>query len=222
MPPDLPMPVSEASRDYKVFTQAFDEEIRAEDLADPSELERLRAYCQLLCKALLAQGSYRSELTPAFVETIYQASPLHDIGKVGVPDSVLLKPGKLTPEELEVMKTHTTIGAQTLLDVQKRCPSNRLIEMAVDITWAHHERWDGQGYPRGLAELEVPLSARILALGDVYDALTSKRPYKEALAHDQSVAIVSQGRGTQFDPLIVQAFEAVSQEFVRVRETYSE
>lgn len=187
-----------------------------------AHLERLRAYCQILCQALLGQGSYTSELTPAFVDTIYQASPLHDIGKVGVPDSVLLKPGKLTADELEIMKTHTTLGAQTLLDVRKRCPSNRLIEMAVDITWAHHERWDGQGYPRGLAGLEIPLSARVLALGDVYDALTSRRPYKEALGHDESVAIIAQGRGTQFDPLVVAAFEAVCHEFLKVREAYSE
>jgi putative two-component system response regulator len=151
-------------------------------------------------------GAYREEIDRAFIDGISQASPLHDIGKVGIPDGVLLKPGKLTPEEFEIMKTHTTIGYQTLASIEKKDTGSAFIKVGKEITLCHHEKWDGSGYPKGLKREEIPISARIMALADVYDALRSKRVYKESYSHEKSLGIITQGRGSHFDPLLVDLF----------------
>jgi putative two-component system response regulator len=154
-----------------------------------------------------------TDISPAFIDNIYHAAPLHDIGKVGIPDKILLKPGKLTHEEFDIMKTHTTIGAATLEQVQARYPGNAFVNMGIALTRSHHEKWDGTGYPDGLAGKEIPLSGRIMALADVYDALRSNRPYKEAFSHEKSVGIILSGKGSHFDPAVVDAFEACAAEF---------
>lgn len=185
-------------------------------------LERMREYCKILSVRLGKLPKYQPVIDDDFIEDIYAASPLHDIGKVGIVDSVLLKPGKLTAEEWVVMKTHPIIGAATLREVDRQHPGNSLIRMGIDIAESHHERWDGTGYPYGLKSTEIPLVARILALGDVYDALTSKRCYKEAFDHEKSRAIVEENNGTLFDPEVVEAFLATEDEFKRVREFYQD
>ena len=152
-----------------------------------------------------------------FSSLLYQTSPLHDIGKVGIPDFILLKPGNLNDEEWKTMKRHAEIGAETLDACLKLNPSAEYLRIARDIAWAHHERWDGTGYPRGLKGEEIPLAARIVALADVFDALTVKRTYKAAMSHDVARGVILEGSGTHFDPMIVQAFLTVEEIFLQIR-----
>jgi putative two-component system response regulator len=156
------------------------------------------------------------------VGLIYQTSPLHDIGKVAIPDRILLKPGRLTAEEFEIMKTHTTYGAATLEAALEKYPGTSFLEMARDIALGHHERYDGRGYPRGAVGDENILAARIMALADVYDALTSRRVYKEAYSHDRTRSMIINEAGTHFDPAIVEAFLAQEEQFMAVRQQYAE
>ncbi|HBC99374.1 MAG TPA: hypothetical protein DC053_08440 [Lachnoclostridium sp.] len=167
---------------------------------------RTSQYCRLLSEKLWEMGAYKGEIDWSFIDSITQASPLHDIGKVGIPDAVLLKPGKLTPEEFEIMKTHATIGYETLASVEKKDTGSAFIKVGMEITLCHHEKWDGSGYPKGLKGEEIPISARIMALADVYDALRSKRVYKESYSHEKSLGIITQGRGSHFDPFLVDLF----------------
>lgn len=176
-------------------------------------LERVQHLCKLLASALAKTPAFSDIITVDFITTIFHASPLHDLGKVGIVDAILLKPGKLTDEEFEVMKTHTTIGATTLASVHKQYPKNEFVKMGIEIAMHHHEKWDGSGYPMGLAGNKIPLSARIMALVDVYDALRARRPYKEPFSHVKSKAIIVEGRGKNFDPEIVDGFMAIEQEF---------
>ena len=185
-------------------------------------LERMREYCKVLSVQLSRSPKYQSLIDAEFIDNIYAASPLHDIGKVGIIDSVLLKPGQLTAEEWNIMKTHPIIGAATLREVDRQHPGNSLIRMGIDIAESHHERWDGTGYPYGLKGAEIPIVARILALGDVYDALTSKRCYKDAFDHHKSRTILQESVGTHFDPEVVDAFLATEDEFQRIREFYQD
>ncbi|MCG6969547.1 MAG: response regulator [Gammaproteobacteria bacterium] len=185
-------------------------------------LERMREYCRVLSQQLSRLSKYEIIIDSTFISDIYAASPLHDIGKVGIDDSVLLKAGKLTDKEWVIMKMHPIIGAETLREVDKQHPGNSLIRMGIDIAGSHHEKWDGSGYPYGLQGTEIPLVARILALGDVYDALTSKRCYKEAFSHDKSRQIVLDSGGHHFDPEVVEAFVQTEDEFKRIREFYQD
>ncbi len=185
-------------------------------------LERVQKYCYSLSSALSEKDEYKNIITKDFIKNISYACPLHDIGKVAIPDSILLKPGKLTPEEFEIMKTHTTKGAETLEEVNKRFGSNDFIKMGIDIAKYHHERWDGKGYPEGLAGENIPLSARIMAIADVYDALSSRRTYKDAFPHKKCVEIISEGKNTQFDGFLVDTFLAIQDEFALTRQLYGD
>ncbi|MCE5180680.1 MAG: response regulator [Betaproteobacteria bacterium] len=178
-------------------------------------LERVREYCVILA-IKLNQGKYFN-IDADFIENIYAASPLHDIGKVGVPDHVLLKPGKLTDEERTLMETHSTVGAETLRAVNDQHPGNAFVSMGIDIAESHHEKWDGSGYPQKLSGDAIPLSARIVALADVYDALTSKRCYKDAFSHEKAVGIIQSENGRHFDPRLVEAFCLIEQEFKAIQ-----
>ena len=176
-------------------------------------IERTRTFCRMLAQHLRKNRRYAESITDAFIENIYHAAPLHDIGKVGIADHILLKPGKLTTEEFEIIKTHTTIGANTLQAVRTRYPKNAFVNMGIALTRSHHEKWDGSGYPDGLVGEDIPLSARIMALADVYDALRSKRPYKKAFSREKARAILEEGVGRHFDPVVVEAFLALETEF---------
>jgi len=184
-------------------------------------LERIREYSLVLAKHLAADSTNQAVIDRDFVETLYLTSPLHDIGKVGIPDSVLLKPGKLTDEEFEVMKKHTEVGANTLNAALEQFPSITYLHMARDITLSHHERYDGKGYPQGIAGEAIPLSARIVALADVYDALTSKRVYKEAFSHDIARGIIEKECGTHFDPKVGEAFLKNEEAFLAIKDAYA-
>jgi putative two-component system response regulator len=179
-------------------------------------LLRIREYCRILADEMV-RG--HPDLVPdpsRFVELVFSASPLHDIGKVGVPDSILLKPGRLEDVEMETMRTHAAIGAETLAEVDREHPGNDLVTMGREIALGHHERWNGTGYPQGLAGEDIPLSARIVAVADVWDALTSKRCYKDAIPPAEATDMIAEGRGTQFDPRIVDAFLARHADFLSV------
>lgn len=187
-----------------------------------AHLERVRSYCRLIASHLKRSGAAGDEVDDEFVRLIFQTSPLHDIGKVAIPDSVLLKAGPLTREEFEIMKMHTVYGAQTLDAAIERYPSAPFLHMARDIALRHHEKFDGSGYPGGLAGADIPLCARIVAVADVYDALTSRRVYKDACTHEQSRRIILEGRGTHFDPVLVDTFLACEQGFIDIRGRFAD
>lgn len=188
------------ARNTLIFALAKLAESRDTDTGE--HLDRIAAYCRVLAEELRATFS---ELNDETIHDLQVASSLHDIGKVGVPDNVLLKPGTLTPEERRTMQRHTTIGADALDAILARSRDDRLLRMARNIAACHHERWDGGGYPAGLTGDQIPIEARIVSVADVYDALTSRRVYKPPLAHDDALKILVSGRGTQFDPRIIDA-----------------
>ena len=178
-------------------------------------IERTRSYCRALAEILRPEDG-------DFAETIFHAAALHDVGKIGIPDSILLKPGALTQDEFAVMKSHTTIGAGTIQAAIAAYNGNSLLNVGLDIVRSHHERWDGAGYPDGLRSEEIPLAARIMAVADVYDALRSTRPYKSAFSHAESVEIIRAGSATQFSPEIVEAFLRVEQDLARIYQALME
>lgn len=178
-----------------------------------AHIERTARLCRLLAEKLGQLPEFSGIIDDEYIENIYRSSPLHDIGKVGIPDAILQKPGKLTQEEFQIMKTHAEIGARTLEDVANQYKGNAFIKMGLEITRGHHEKWDGTGYPNGLSGPDIPLSARIMAIVDVYDALRSKRSYKDSFSHEKSIAIIQEGRGTHFDPLLVDIFVKYQDEF---------
>ena len=182
-------------------------------------LERIRSYVTIIAKDV---ASKRDGLDDEWVRNLGLASSLHDIGKVGVPDSILLKPGPLSMEERAVIELHTVIGGECLEAIQMRLGNNSFMHTAKQVAFFHHERWDGSGYPHGLKEEETPLTARIVAVADVYDALTSKRPYKTSFGHLESRAIIISGSGSQFDPEIVDAFLRHEDEFRKISQTQAE
>lgn len=182
---------------------------------------RTRNYVAILAQSLSNTDEYCHELTPEKIEKIYLAAPLHDVGKVGVRDAILNKPGKLTDEEREEMQNHSIIGYNALQQAYGVFGQNSFVDCALEIIRSHHERWDGTGYPDRLVGQNIPLSARIMAVADVYDALTSKRVYKNSMSHEKARKIIISESGKAFDPLVVAAFIEMEDEFIRVLEKYS-
>lgn len=208
------------SRNLLIFSLAKLAESRDPETGE--HLERIREYCKVIAAHLAGREEFQSVVDGDYVQSIYLTSPLHDIGKVGVPDAVLLKPGRLTPDEFEVMKTHTNIGAATLSAAIEHNPDAEFLIMARDIALTHHERYDGTGYPNGLRGDDIPLCGRIVALADVYDALRTRRVYKKAYPHDVARSIIVGGSGMHFDPAIVEAFIENEQRFLDIHEWYGD
>ena len=196
--------LSVESRDATILALAKLAEAR--DAETGAHLERIREYCRILGNELASHPKFADLVDGDYVQLLYLTSPLHDIGKVGIPDSVLRKPGGLTVEEFEVMKQHTLIGGQTLEAVAISQPQAGFLAMARDIALTHHERYDGGGYPQGLAGDAIPLSGRITALADVYDALTVRRVYKPEYSHETAMSMILSERGKHFDPDVTDAF----------------
>ena len=188
-----------------------------------NHIRRTQNYVRALALKLQPLPKYAPALDDATVEMLYKSAPLHDIGKVGIPDAILLKPGKLTPEEFEVMKSHTTLGRDAIIAAENliEAPST-FLRTAREIAYSHQEKWDGSGYPEKLKGEAIPLSARLMAVADVYDALISRRVYKPPFTHDKAVQIISEGRGTHFDPDLVDAFVQIADEFKRIADTYAD
>ena len=190
-----------------------------------NHIRRTQNYVRTLALRLREHGKFRAFLDDATIETLYKSAPLHDIGKVGIPDAILLKPGKLTPEEFDVMKTHTTLGRDAILAAEKLIDEpTSFLTLAREIAYCHQEKWDGSGYPQGLKGESIPVSARLMAIADVYDALISKRVYKPPFPHEKAVEIIREGRDRHFDPIITDAFLEHHKEFraIAVRFTDSD
>lgn len=181
-----------------------------------AHIERTRIYVRELAAELRNYPRFRDSLDDEMIDLLYRSAPLHDIGKVGVPDHILLKPDKLTDEEFEHMKLHTVYGGQALRQAQEKLGHSGFLTLAREIALTHHEKWDGSGYPEGVAGDDIPVSGRLMALADVYDALISKRVYKEAFTHEHAAEIIHGGRGKHFDPEVVDAFAALEQTFMRI------
>jgi len=201
-------------QDVVVFTLAKVAESRDRDTGD--HVLRVRSYCQLLAEELHREGPYCRQIDAQFLEDLQRASPLHDIGKVGIPDEILLKPGRLTRDEFEHMQQHTVIGASILEQAITQSPYAGFLTMAAVVARFHHERFDGFGYPAGLVGTEIPLPARILAVADAYDAITSERPYKSALTPCRAREIIESEGGLHFDPVIVGAFQVRFPDFLQI------
>lgn len=187
-----------------------------------SHIKRTQYYVKALAEDLVAHQLHLDELVPESIELLYKSAPLHDIGKVGIPDSILLKAGKLDQEEFSIMQTHAKLGADAIQSAEKQLGDSQssFLRYAREIALYHHEKWDGSGYPFGLKEQQIPLSARLMAVADVYDALISKRVYKPAFTHQQAREIIIKGKGQHFDPIVVDAFLRIEQTFIDIVDTY--
>lgn len=208
------------SRDLTIFALAKLAESR--DTETGAHLERIREYCRVISRELTNTQKYGNEIDGDYIQLLYFTSPLHDIGKVGIPDNVLLKPGRLTTEEFQVMQQHTIIGGNTLVAAANAHPQAQFLRMARDIAFTHHERFDGTGYPYELSGSQIPLCGRITAIADVYDALTSKRVYKPEYSHETAKEIIAEGRGTHFDPFFVDVFLACEEQFIEIRNRFQD
>lgn len=195
---------NENLRDAMIMLLASIAETRDPDTG--KHILRTQQYVKILAEELVNKGKYLDILTGKYMNLLFKTSPLHDLGKVGIRDDILLKPAPLTDDEFKIMKTHSKIGYLVLKKAENVVNDIEFLELAGEIAYTHHEKWDGSGYPRGLKGVEIPLSGRLMALADVYDALTSERVYKKALSHEKSKSIIISGSGKHFDPIIVDAF----------------
>jgi putative two-component system response regulator len=210
-----------AIQEVTILAMASLAETRDSDTGN--HIRRTQYYVLALAEALKPHPRFASFLTPYNTQMLFRSAPLHDIGKVGIPDCILLKPGRFTPEEFEIMKTHTTLGRDAIAHAEDALGTKvEFLSMAKDIALYHQEKWDGTGYPEGLSGNAIPISARLMALADVYDALISRRVYKEGMSHAQAVDIIVQGRGSHFDPDIVDGFLAIQEEFRAIAQRYAD
>ena len=188
-----------------------------------NHIRRTQHYVKALALALVSHPRFADKLSAQVINVLFKSAPLHDIGKVGIPDRILLKPSSLSREEFDIMKTHTTLGFEAIEQAEKTLGTRvPFLQMAKEIALSHQEKWDGSGYPQGLKGDAIPMSARLMAVADVYDALISQRVYKPALPHDRAVQIVFQGRGSHFDPDMVDAFIGIQDEFNEIAQRYKD
>ena len=208
-----------AIQDVTIHAMASLAETRDSDTGN--HIRRTQHYVRALALKLREQPRFAGLLDDRYVSMLFKSAPLHDIGKVGIPDRILLKPGKLTPEEFELMKTHTTLGRDAIQSAERQLGmSVDFLKLAKEIAYSHQEKWDGSGYPEGLKGEAIPVSARLMALADVYDALISRRVYKRGLSHEQALAFISDGRSRHFDPDMVDAFLLIHEEFRAIAQRF--
>jgi len=211
----------EAIQDVTVMAMSSMAETR--DNETGNHILRTQRFVRTLALQLKDHPRMRDTLTDDYIQLLFKSAPLHDIGKIGIPDHILLKPGKLTVEEFEIMKTHTTIGYESIRRAEAALGMEvDFLVLAKEIALSHQEKWDGSGYPEGLAGDAIPLSARLMAVADVYDALSSKRVYKPAFPHEEVMRIMAEGRGTHFDPDIYDAFVQVHEAFADTAAAYAD
>jgi putative two-component system response regulator len=195
-----------------LFAVATLAELRESDTA--SHLLRVQHYVRLLAEKLQSQPAFASQFTAPYIETLCASVCMYDLGTVAVPDRILLKPGRLTPDELAIMKSHTTLGYEAIQRAEKRMGRvSSILTVAKELTQSHHEKWNGNGYPKGLSENQIPLSARLVALADVYDALISNKIYRHGMSYEAAVGVIFSERGQHFDPDVVDAFMELTVEF---------
>ncbi|MCE1183002.1 MAG: two-component system response regulator [Rhodocyclales bacterium] len=220
---EISLRMAESDLTEQVSIRALAHLAEARDPETGNHILRTQAYVRILAIQLRRHPRFSEVLTPRNIELLTRSAPLHDIGKVGIPDHILLKPGKLTPEEMSIMQTHARIGAEAIEkaenDVSTPVP---FLVFAKEIANFHHEKWDGSGYPQGLKADEIPVSARLMALADVFDALISVRVYKPAMSYEKAREIIREGRGNHFDPDVVDAFEVCYGDFVEIANRYAD
>ncbi|WP_205412553.1 response regulator [Janthinobacterium lividum] len=188
-----------------------------------NHIRRTQHYVKVLAEHLSEHPRFRAFLDPDTIKLLFKSAPLHDIGKIGIPDRILLKPGRFEPEEFEIMKTHTTLGRDAIAHAEQQLGMDvDFLRLAKEIAYSHQEKWDGSGYPEGLAGDAIPISARLMAVADVYDALISRRVYKEGMPHEKAVQIIAEGRGSHFDPDVCDAFLANLQVFQQIAARYAD
>ncbi len=210
-----------AIQDVTILAMASLAETRDSDTGN--HIRRTQYYVQELANRLKDHPRFSDFLTPENIELLFKSAPLHDIGKVGIPDRILLKPGRFEPEEMEIMKTHTTLGRDAIVHAETALSIEvDFLTMAKEIAYSHHEKWDGSGYPEGLSGDDIPISARLMAVADVYDALISRRVYKEGMPHEKAVGIIQQGSGSHFDPDVVDAFMEAAETFRDIARRYAD
>jgi len=210
-----------AIQDVTILAMASLAETR--DNETGNHIRRTQHYVRALATALKDHPRFSAALSDHVIDMLYKSAPLHDIGKVGIPDRILLKPGRFEPHEFEVMKTHTTLGRDAIQHAEDQLGMPvEFLQYAKEIAYGHQEKWDGSGYPQGLAGEAIPLSARIMAVADVYDALISRRVYKEGMPHAKAVDIMREGRGSHFDPDILDAFLGMLDEFQRIAQKFAD
>ena len=192
------------------------------DQETSGHIHRTSAYVSALAEALRSRGFYTDRLTDESIKQLIRSAPLHDVGKVGIGENILNKPGKLTEEEFAVMKCHSIIGGEAFHEARLLMNEASFLDLAEQLARSHHEKWNGTGYPDGLAGEDIPLGARIMAIADVYDALISKRPYKDPMPHEKAVQIIIDGRGSHFDPTIVDAFMTIEQDFDSIAKKFND
>lgn len=211
-----------AIQDVTIHAMASMAETR--DNETGNHIRRTQYYVKLLAEKLRFHPRFESFLNnDKTIEMLFKSAPLHDIGKVGIPDAILLKPGRLTVEEFDVMKTHTTLGREAIIQAEKNLGITvPFLQFAKEIAYSHQEKWDGSGYPEGLSGDDIPISARLMAVADVYDALVSRRVYKEPIPHDKALEIMLEGKGRHFDPDMTDAFLECQDEFRQIGEKYAD
>lgn len=210
-----------AIQDVTILAMASLAETR--DPETGNHIRRTQNYVKALALHLRDDPRYSETLTDSYIDLLYKSAPLHDIGKVGIPDRILLKPGRFTPDEFELMKTHTTLGFKAIQHAESALGTPvAFLEMAKEIALYHQEKWDGSGYPEGLSGEAIPLSARLMAVADVYDALISRRVYKEGMPHEKAVGIIIDGRGSHFAPDLVDAFMAIEDQFREIAQRFAD
>lgn len=210
-----------AIQDVTILAMASLAETRDTDTGN--HIRRTQFYVKALAESLRTHPRFAATLTEHYIQMLFKSAPLHDIGKVGIPDRILLKPGRFEPEEFEIMKTHTTLGRDAIEHAEKQLGMKvKFLSMAKEIAYSHQEKWDGSGYPQGLAGEAIPLSARLMALADVYDAMISNRVYKAGMPHEKAVGIIIEGRGTHFDPDVVDAFIGLQNQFQVIAKRFAD
>ncbi len=204
-----------------VFAIATLAETRDSDTGN--HLLRVQHYVQTLARSLQSHPRFSVVLTDAYVDQLFRAAPLYDMGTVGIPDRILLKPSRLTPAEYDIMKTHTTLAREAIESAEKALGCiHPFLQTVKDIAYCHQEKWDGSGYPQGLAQDRIPVSARLVAIADVYDALISHKVYKDGVSHDQAVGVIFQGRASHFDPDMVDTFIEIQDDFAAIAQRYAD
>ncbi len=210
-----------AIQDVTILAMASLAETRDNDTGN--HIRRTQYYMELLANQLKDNDRFRLFLTDDTIKMLFKSAPLHDIGKVGIPDRILLKPGRFEPHEFEIMKNHCKLGRDAIAHAEEQLGLEvEFLKYAKEIAYGHQEKWDGSGYPEGLSGDDIPISARLMAVADVYDALISRRVYKEGMPHEKAVGIVAEGRGTHFDPDVVDAFLGVTDQFLKIAERFSD
>ncbi|MGE5027873.1 MAG: HD domain-containing phosphohydrolase, partial [Betaproteobacteria bacterium] len=210
-----------AIQDVTILAMASLAETRDSDTGN--HIRRTQFYVKALAEKLRDHPRFAQHLSEHSIQTLFKSAPLHDIGKVGIPDHILLKPGRFTPDEFEIMKTHAALGWDAIEHAEQSLGTRvEFLNTAKEIAYFHHEKWDGSGYPEGIAGDDIPIPARLMALADVYDALISRRVYKEGMSHEKAVQIVIEGRGSHFDPDIVDAFLEIQEVFRAIASRYAD